>query len=562
MAEDTRSLGSPPVVDPVATIGQRVAGEGEESTSVSLQTLQSLISSLSETMTLEFSSLRSDFAGIHQRLSALEVDVARVSALASVTGQAERTAPSIPVPPEAAITAPAGIATPADAAPTASTPYVPPQLRGGGAGPSSGRAVSSRPVSGTVPIARNPHVPLSSFGLPEAARAWADQKTIRMAEFPRIGRGQGELPFGRWQISVYAASDAVRLSPILQQEFPSEGTSVEQEYYQYGNALLFQGLFRATAEVPVLCDVIARLYGDPSSSYSSWLAIRDHFVRVSANRESYLLGKVRELEPREGEHMESFLNRCAALQTDFVESGLVLEDRILIAHVFTCLSAHWKTRAGLDRPLSDLTWAEVARGLQSEDTARRQSDLRSREALLPLGFAPRSDRRHQDGGARSVESAPLSRTTSPARPRSFGPGGRSGGAGLSAPQRPGGSRSRSPPVSRSPGPHSRSRDQRPRSPQASAMPLVCWHCKKTGHPWTSCPTRASGWRPTAADREEGERLRAERVAQSRADRAKAAAARSSQRTSSSVRGRSRSPSRGLSQSPSDAASEGHASGSL
>lgn len=573
MADDSRSRVIPPVADAGAATGQLLAGEGEGSPPVSLQSLQSLLSSLAQTMTQEFTGLRSDIVGFHQRLSDMEAEVARASALArDAAALAGRSASSTSAPPEeAAAAVPVAAAIPASVAPAASAPDMPPQLRGDGAVPSAGRAVSSRPVSGIVPIARSPDAPLSSFGLPEAAHAWAAQKTIKLPELPRIGRGQGELPYGRWQIAVYAAADAVRLSPILQQEFPSGGTSVEHEYYRYGNALLFQALLQACSAVPVLCDVVSRLYGDPSSSYRSWLAIRDHFVRVSANRESYLLSRVHELYPHDGEHMESFLNRCAALQTDFLESGLVLEDRILIAHVFTCLPAQWKSRAGLEgRPISDLSWAEVARALQAEDTSRRQSNLRSREALLPLGFAPRTGGRQQDGDARPVQGDAPPRASTPGRPRPSGSGGRSGGGGPSSsrgvrsftPQRSGGSRSRSPPISRSPsGSQSSGQGQRFRSSsQPSAVLVVCWHCKRSGHLWGSCPTRPSGWRPTDADRAEGERLRAERTAQSRADKAQAAAARSSQETSS-VRGR---PSlRSRSQSPSgDASSQGHASGSL
>jgi hypothetical protein len=245
-----------------------------------------------------------------------------------------------------------------------------------------------------------------------------------------------------------------------------------------------------------------------------------------------------------------------------------LRDAVLIPQVIGHLSAHWRTRAGVSGPIDELTWPEVAQRLLAEDTARRQSDLTSREALLPLGFPdpPRtsSSSGHQ-GGARPAVGSTSPRATTPARPRPSGPGGRGGGGDSRGSSQSGsrgsaGSRARSP--SSSPTRPSGTRTGQSTSPGRSAAgPLVCWHCRRSGHRWDACPTRESGWRPSAEDRAEGIRLSAQRGAQSRAAKAAASAARGGG-GQSPARGRSSSPGRGRSPTRAGASSEGHASGSL
>jgi len=212
---------------------------------------------------------------------------------------------------------------------------------------------------------------VSSFGLESAASSWDSHKEIKLRELPKLGRGKDEVPYGRWKFHVLAALDAARLTPVLQTEYPEEASEQVQEFYRAANAVLFAGLLHAVKDISVLGDVVLRLYGEVSSGRLAWLHIKAHFVRLSDNNRTFLLKRLQELEPRDGESMESFLNRCAMLRNDFAEYDIELEHTLLITQVLSKLSIQWKTRAGLDRPLDALAWMDVALALQAEDNARR-----------------------------------------------------------------------------------------------------------------------------------------------------------------------------------------------
>ncbi len=574
---------TPPLPVPGGVPLERRVTDEDPQAEPTIADVVSLLVEFRSTLQHQITEMRTEFALLGSRLGRLETESLLRTSVPHGSGVAA--APAPPVPPEGtsaaaqpAVAAPSPAAQPVAAvpvaapapapAPAASTSYVPPHLRTSASGTSL--SVAPAQPSGPVPLARSVQLPLSSFDLAGAAEAWSAQRTIKLPEFARLGRGQGELPYARWQVSVLSASDAARLSPILLSEYPASGTPLQQEYYRHGSALLFHSLLTAVSGVPILCDQVSRIYGDTSAAFQAWSTIRAFYVRLSEQTETHLLSRLPEIVPRQGESMEAFLNRIAAFQTEFLDAGLELRDSLLIPQVLSHLSAQWRTRAGVSGSLEGLTWPVVAQRLLAEDTVRRQSDLTSREALLPLGFPdppPRSGGSSsggRQGGARPAAGSPPPRSPTPGRPRPSGSGGRVGGdRGSRQPGSSGssGSRPRSP--SRSPSRSSGSRPGRSISPRrpAGGDPLVCWHCHRSGHRWDACPTRPSGWRPTAESRAEGLRLSAQRGAQSRAAKARACAARSGGEQSS-AQGRSPSPARGRSPTRAGASSEGHASGSL
>jgi hypothetical protein len=362
------------------------------------------------------------------------------------------------------------------------------------------------------PSARDP--PISSFSLADAAATWTEgSREVKLRELPRLGRGKGELPYGTWKWHVLAALDAARIASVLQADFPEGESDGIQEYYRAANAVLFHALLSAVKDIPVLGDGVVRLFGKPSSAREAWLAIKGHFVRLSANNRTFMLKRLQELDPREGESMEAFLGRCAKLQMDFAEYDLVLEDKLLITQVLSRLSIQWKTRAGLDGPLESLSWADVSSALQTEDNARRQSNTKSPEALLPLGWTRRTtgDALAADGRQKTQGS-------------SSSTGAESGsGAALKT----SGSPKQYPPRDRS------------QSPSKVRVPIVCWHCQQMGHLWGDCTSLPSGWKPGPQDKAKAEAAREEmrrRKLQSQKDKA-AHAARSSEKSSPSSEGK-------------------------
>jgi hypothetical protein len=359
---------------------------------------------------------------------------------------------------------------------------------------------------------------MSSFSLSDAAAVWGDgSREVKLRELPPLGRGKGELPYGRWKWHVLAGLDAARLSPVLQADFPQGEPAGVREYYRAANAVLFHALLSSVKDIPVLGDIVLRLFGGPSSAKEAWGAIKAHFVRLSSNNRTFLLKRLQELEPREGEFMEAFLGRCASLQMDFAEYDLELEDSLLITQVLSKLSIQWKSRAGLDVSFESLSWADVSAALQTEDNARRQSNTKSPEALLPLGWTRRI------AGEASPALGRQKLDQAPSESSGFGSAASGGGAAM---------RGFGPPRQQPQG-------RRNTSPDRVRVPVVCWHCQKVGHLWGECSSLPAGWKPSPEDKAKAEAAREEmkrRRLQSHKDKG-AHAARAGQDSSSPTEGR-------------------------
>lgn len=238
----------------------------------------------------------------------------------------------------------------------------------------------------------------------------------------------------------------------------------------------------------MLSDVVVRLYGNPSSARLAWLAIKAHFVRLSVNNRTFLLKDMQDLEPREGESMEAFLNRCALLRRKFAEYDLVCDDHLLITQVMSKLSIQWRTRAGLDGSLDAMSWEQVAIALQTEDNDRRASNTKSPEALLPLGWTRRSGGEPRSGASAQVP---------PARPRASPHAHVAEGNAAPA---MGGSG-----VPKGKGP----KGPNPQGETKISVPVVCWYCQEIGHLWSECSTKPKGWKPSPGDKDKAEATRNE-----------------------------------------------------
>jgi hypothetical protein len=345
-------------------------------------------------------------------------------------------------------------------------------------------AISLSRAAGEVSLASDS--PLSSFDLATAASSWAAHKEVKLRALAKLGKSKDELPFGRWKFMVLADLDAARLTPVLAQEFPVDASHDVQGYYRAANAVLFSALVHSVSSIAVLSDAVMGLFGNPSSSCLAWRAIKAHFVRLSSNNRLFLLSKVEAFEPRDGEDMESFLNRGNLLRSEFVEYGLAPDDGLMIAQVLRKLSIQWKSRANLDGPQSDLTWPQVAEALQKEDNDRRQSNTKHPEALQPLGWTRRS------GEARVASSGG---DPSKEQPSVF-----KGQAPLPA------DASAAPAFTRK---GKAPKGAQPKGERTGSAPVVCWHCLKVGHLWGECNTKPEGWRWSPEDRAKADALRDE-----------------------------------------------------
>jgi hypothetical protein len=346
---------------------------------------------------------------------------------------------------------------------------------------------------------RTADIPLSSFSLEEAAASWGSGREVKVKPFPPLGMGKGELPYGTWKYHVLAALDAAQLNPVLLSDFPEDQSAAIRGYYRTANTVIYHALMTAVQGIHVLGDTVVRLYGMPSSARSAWLAIKAHYVRLSASNRTYLLSTLQKLEPLENETMEAFLGRCAKLQMEFSEYGLVLEDELLITQVLGKLSIQWKSRAGLDRPLETLSWLEVSSALQTEDNARRQSNTKSPEALLPLGWTRRfsANAFPVTDSLESVSADPECGCGQNAYPAGYA----FRGYGPSRPKPQG---------------------ERNFDPSQIRVPVVCWHCQQVGHNFNECPNLPAGWKPSPEDKAKGQAAREElrrRRLQAQKDRA-------------------------------------------
>jgi hypothetical protein len=334
---------------------------------------------------------------------------------------------------------------------------------------------------------------------------------IKLGELPKLGKDKGELPYHKWHIDAMAVIAAARAKRVL--DDPPPDPSVDADYFawfEHADSAVFAALLSAVRSIPVLSDHVRRHAGSIGCARNAWLAIRDHYVRLADSNLSFLTGKLKALRPNEKESMESFLNRCELLRSEYAQFGLDLDDAQLLTQVFSVLSRMWKHSIGHARtPISGLTWGEVKFLLQEEDNGRRQADASAPDSLLPLGWSRRPpNSRPQDNSTRPSASA-------------------AGGKPYSSP------------------------DGKPRV-------TVCWFCFKFGHMWPDCRNKPEGWQPSEEARKKALDMKnaREKELRSRASRGQSRA------STSSPEGTSAPPTQGASSSSSTQAGEPSTHGTI
>lgn len=349
---------------------------------------------------------------------------------------------------------------------------------------------SAAPVSRVVPtLSATSVVPGSTTPLPTIQR---------LKDLPKIGKDRDELPYFKWKVDARAYIDAAQLGAVLDKDPPNASSSPEwRAWFSHADAVVYAAILAAVGRVSILSDVIRRLQGQQGAAGKAWDAVHDHYVRLADTNQTYLMGKVRTLAPKEGENMEAFLNRCQALRDEFEAYNLQLDDNLLVTQVFSSLSHQWKQSCGLNQlSTAQISWQMASQLLQAEDNSRRQSNTEAEDALLPLGWTRRSK-----GGARQAEGRPKS--SSDPSSHAHAAGGRKGDSGSSG----GG------------GARDRTKDDR-RGDKGSSL-IVCYCCFKTGHGCGACPTKEEGWRLTPEAKAKADQIRRERMEQSSRDRAAA-----------------------------------------
>jgi hypothetical protein len=212
------------------------------------------------------------------------------------------------------------------------------------------------------------------------------------------------------------------------------------------------------------------------------MTIKHHYIKLGRNNLPFLEGKLRSLEPRETESMDSFLSRCEDMRGLYASYGQALNDTSLITQVLSRLSIHWQRISCLQSQDSDSwTWDLVSDALQLEDNERRLANWRTPDALLPLGWSKykKGGEARAASGEHVIDSSPPS---SPSGPQSYAAAAKGKGQG---------------------------KGPKPGSPKTYGGPVVCYHCLKQGHVYVdpACPKFDRKWRPTEAQTAKAQEMR-------------------------------------------------------
>jgi hypothetical protein len=201
---------------------------------------------------------------------------------------------------------------------------------------------SLRATSQSGPQVVLPRASSSAFARVEAAAPLqaplAGLAEVKLKSLPPLGREKGQLPYGKWKVDAYAMLDAAQASFVIETGYPDDASELERQRYRVCNSVVYAAFLQAVREIPVLGDRVRRLQGGRQSAYDGWHVIKSHFVRLSDTNQTFLLRKLQDLEPKEGEFMEQFLNRCFQLRDEFASYDLELDDKLLVTQVFSKLS--------------------------------------------------------------------------------------------------------------------------------------------------------------------------------------------------------------------------------
>ena len=324
-------------------------------------------------------------------------------------------------------------------------------------------------------------------------------KDIKIPVLPLLGRPPNALPYVKWVKSVKIKLAAIGAGAVLNPNWiPS--TPEEQIWWNTVNPLVFSALYDAITRYDTLSDNISRFCDDEGSGRLAWNAIKAFHVKLAEGNRETLMLDLNGLVPGDNESMESFLCRCNNLREKFLEYNLVLEDSLLISHLFGHIDPTWRWMSGFaEIPTDVLTWEDVSSALQKQDNQRRQGQKQN-PLILPLGWVPKDIYQkskiaaaHSAQGNKGAEQDQDSNEEASANAAQ----GSTKWKGHKKPH-PG-------KVSTSDSPHT-SFTGKP------SQFFICFCCFEFGHGCNDCPKRTEGWKVTKEARAKGMALRDAKVA--------------------------------------------------
>ena len=350
------------------------------------------------------------------------------------------------------------------------------------------------PTARAAPGAHSAYTTATSGGNPGVGPGNLSIKDIKIPVLPLLGRPAPALPYMKWSKAVKIKLSAVGAGAVLKSNW-NPSTPDEHTWWGVVNPLVFAALYESLSvqKYDTLCDNISRFYEDPDAGRLAWEAIKAYHVKMAEGNKETLMLKLNALTPGEKESMESLICRCNNLREEYLEYNLVLDDSLLISHLFMQLDPMWRWMCGFaDTPTDTLLWADVASALQKQDNQRRQGQKQNPLAL-PLGWIPRDLYNKGKVGAAHAAQGESSEPKEGAANAAQGSSNSKGFKGK-------------------PGGKSSILDPRNQNPSGTQYPkvgpyFVCFCCLEFGHGLGECPKRTAGLKVTKEQRAKALALR-------------------------------------------------------
>ena len=354
------------------------------------------------------------------------------------------------------------------------------------------------PTASTAPGAPSAYTTATSGGTPVVGPGNLSVKDIKIPVLPLLGSPAPAMPYVKWSKAVKIKLSAVGVGVVLKTNW-NPSTPEEHTWWGVVNPLVFASLYEAIQKYDTLCDNIARFFEDPDAGRLAWEAIKAFHVKLAEGNKETLMLKLNALVPGDKESMVTFICRCNNLREEYQEYNLVLEDSLLISHLFLQLDPIWRWMCGFaDTPTDTLLWDDVSSALLKQDNQRRQGQ-RQNPLALPLGWVPRDV---YNKGKVAAAHAAQGESNDKASSESSKEGAANAAQGSS----------HSKGFKGKPGGKSSLPDPRNQNPSGTQYPkvgpyFVCFCCLEFGHGLGECPKRTSGWKVTKEQRAKALALR-------------------------------------------------------
>ena len=374
-------------------------------------------------------------------------------------------------------------------------------LTGAGAGAGIPMATTAPVAGAAVTVATNAapassaHTTATSGGMPAVGPGTLSIKDIKIPALPLLGRPPNALPYVKWTKAVRVKLSAIGAGAVLNQNW-NPTTPDENQWWEAVNPLIFAALYESIQNNDTLSDNLSRFCEVSGSGRLAWNAIKAFHVKLAEGNKESLQIRLNSLIPGEKESMESFLCRCNNLREEYKEYNLVLEDSLLISHLFLQIDQTWRWMSGFsDIPTSVLNWEDVSDALQKQDNQRRQGQ-RQNPLILPLGWVPRDLYNKSKVAAAHVSDGESSQKKST-------PEGEKEGAANAA---QGSTKWKGKGKQNSGGEKKSDASPGAGYPKVGQF-FICYCCLEFGHGLQECPNKPPGWKLTSEQRAKALALR-------------------------------------------------------